>query len=317
MNKTIVFMYSGQGSQYYGMGKELYTTNAVFRKWMNRLDEIHADLTGKSVLNVLYDDTKKSVEPFDSLLYTHPAIFMVEYALTQVLLENGLFPDIVLGTSLGECASIAAAGCLSDEDTIRCIVKQAQLVEASCQRGGMLAVIGDSTLYNSELLLHSNSELVSVNYDSHFIVSGSCEQLEIIEEVLKAKEVICQRLPVQFAFHSPRIDPIALEYTDFLKQMFIKRPTINIISSAYGGHVTTIDNGFLWDVVRNPIHFRRALNVIGDGEERIYIDLGPMGTLSNFVKYNFGADRRAQLYSVMTPYKRDLQNLQNLLCISQ
>ncbi|WP_226001954.1 acyltransferase domain-containing protein [Paenibacillus sp. BJ-4] len=312
MDKSVVFMFSGQGSQYYGMGKELYMLNSVFRKWMTRLDEIHTDITGRSVLKVLYDDTRQRGEVFDSLLYTHPAIFMVEYALTQVLMDRGIHPDYVLGSSLGEFASVAAADGMSYEDILHCLVKQAQMVEASCRKGGMLAVIGDFRLYDEVSILNTNSELASINYDSHFVISGSCEGLTEIEHYLKANEIICQRLPVQFAFHSSLIDPIALEYTAFLKLKTVRSPTINMVSSMYGGKVVSLDNRFLWDVARTPINFRGALNCLGDGDGVIYIDLGPSGTLANFVKYNFGNKKKASAFSILSPFQNDVKNLDRL-----
>ncbi|WP_152378765.1 acyltransferase domain-containing protein [Paenibacillus brasilensis] len=312
MDSSVVFMFSGQGSQYYGMGKELYRLNSVFRKWMTRLDEIHTDITGRSVLKVLYDDTRQRGDVFDSLLYTHPAIFMVEYALTQVLQERGIYPDYVLGSSLGEFASAAAAGCMSYEDTLQCIVKQAQMVETYCPKGGMLAVIGDLSLYDQIPVLNANSELASINYDSHFVVSGSCEGLEEIEHCLTANEIICQRLPVQFAFHSSLIDPIALEYTAFLKLKTVKTPAIKVVSSMCGGKAASLDNRFFWNVARTPIHFRSALNDLGDGDGVVYIDLGPSGTLANFVKYHFGSKKKASICSILSPFQNDVKNLDRL-----
>lgn len=312
MDRSVIFMFSGQGSQYYGMGRELYRLNSVFRKWMTKLDEIHTDITGRSILKMLYDDNRGRGDVFDSLLYTHPAIFMVEYALTQVLLEKGIYPDYVLGSSLGEFASVAVAGCMSYEDTLQCLVKQAQMVENYCPKGGMLAVIGDLSLYDQISVLNANSELASINYDSHFVISGSCEELEKIERYLVANEIICQRLPVQFAFHSSLMDPIALEYTAFLKLKTLRNPTINMVSSMYGGKAASLDNRFLWDVARKPIRFRNALKCLGDGDGVIYIDLGPSGTLANFVKYNFGSKKMASICSILSPFQNDMKNLDRL-----
>jgi trans-AT polyketide synthase/acyltransferase/oxidoreductase domain-containing protein len=86
MNKPIVFMFSGQGSQYFQMGKALYQSLVTFRHWMDRLDDDFYILTGTSVISHLYDENKKKGDPFDNFLFSHAALFMVEYALAQVLI---------------------------------------------------------------------------------------------------------------------------------------------------------------------------------------------------------------------------------------
>ena len=104
---TIVFMFSGQGSQYYQMGRELFEGHSIFRDWMYDLDAIAYSAGRQSVLSHLYNETNKISDEFNQLLYSHPAIFMVEYALAQILLDRGIKPDYLLGTSIGEYASAA------------------------------------------------------------------------------------------------------------------------------------------------------------------------------------------------------------------
>ncbi|MBZ5525861.1 MAG: acyltransferase domain-containing protein, partial [Acidobacteriia bacterium] len=105
-----VFMFSGQGSQYFQMGRGLYDNNKTFREWMIRLDGIARDLCGRSVIEALYSDAQRRADPFERTLLTHPAIFMVEYSLAQSLICSGVLPDMVLGVSLGSFAAAAVAG---------------------------------------------------------------------------------------------------------------------------------------------------------------------------------------------------------------
>src|SRR3954471_5340073 len=101
MKKQIIFMFSGQGSQYYQMGKELYEKNAQFKHWMDHCDEIVSPLIQTSLIEVLYRGKGKS-ESFDNILYTNPALLCVEYSLFKVLNSMGVQPDFLLGYSLGE-----------------------------------------------------------------------------------------------------------------------------------------------------------------------------------------------------------------------
>src|SRR5258708_32067910 len=96
----IVFLFSGQGSQYYHMGSKLFDTDATFRKKLYELDEIVRSIQGRSLVDELYGKKYKMFDPFLSLELTHPAIFMAGYALAKVLEEQGILPDYLLGASL-------------------------------------------------------------------------------------------------------------------------------------------------------------------------------------------------------------------------
>src|SRR5579872_4118204 len=105
-------MFSGQGSQYFQMGRSLYDNNDTFRHWMMQLDGIARELSGNSVIEALYAPQRRIGDVFDRTALTHPAIFMVEYSLAQTLIHAGVCPDIVLGVSLGSFAAAAVAGFL-------------------------------------------------------------------------------------------------------------------------------------------------------------------------------------------------------------
>src|SRR5262245_63688851 len=136
-----VFMFSGQGSQYFHMGRALYDDNDTFRDWMIRLDDIARGASGRSVIETLYSDAHGKGDPFDRTLLTHPAIFMVEYSLAQSLMRAGVWPDIVLGASLGSFAAAAVAGFIGVEDALTAVMRQATALEECCEPGGMIAVL--------------------------------------------------------------------------------------------------------------------------------------------------------------------------------
>src|SRR5260370_1040196 len=117
-------MFSGQGSQYFQMGRELFEKNDTFRDWMVRLDDMARRLSGRSVIGILYSDLHGKGDPFDRTLLTHPAIFMVEYSLAQSLIHAGVCPDIVLGVSLGSFAAATVAGFIGVEDALTAVMRQ-------------------------------------------------------------------------------------------------------------------------------------------------------------------------------------------------
>ena len=200
-----VFMFSGQGSHYFQMGKALFDGNDTFRRWMLQLDQVARQASGSSVIATLYSDAHKKSDSFDRLTATHPAIFMVEYSLAQALMNEGVRPDMVLGVSMGSFAAAVVAGFLDVEDALKAVIQQATALEESAETGGMTAILGDPAMFNEEFL-GGRSELAAVNFASHFVISARTSELAAIEAVLRQRNVGFQRLPISFPFHSQWID---------------------------------------------------------------------------------------------------------------
>ncbi len=305
-------MFSGQGSHYFNMGFEMFEPHPTFQKWMLTLNKIASDMLGESVLDKLYDKTKSKSDLFDQTLYSHPAIFMVEYALAQVLLEDGIEPDYVLGTSMGEFASAAVAGVMPVEEVLKAVIKQAQVLETHCQNGGMTAIVHKSTLFDETPLLFNNSELASVNFHSHFVVSGKPESLKDIENFLQEKNMTYQRLPVSIGFHSALIEPATPSYTDFLSIQTYQQPKIPLISCVYADILTSLQKNYLWEVIRKPILFQQTVQRLEEKQAYLYLDLGPSGTLANFVKYNLTKHSQSKSFPILTPFGQNLPNLEKV-----
>ncbi|MCY8866368.1 acyltransferase domain-containing protein [Bacillus spizizenii] len=314
MNEPLVFMFSGQGSQYYHMGKELFKENIVFRQSMHEMDAMAARRIGTSIVEEIYHPAKRVSDPFDSILFSHPAIFMVEYSLYKVLEDRGIYPDYVLGSSLGEFASAAVSGVSDAENILDCILEQAIVIQKSCDKGKMLAILDKPQLLNDHPQLFGNSELISINYDSHFVISGEEENIKHIMGDLKEKQILCQLLPVSYAFHSSLIDPAESAYAEFLKSISFKNPSIPVVSSLTGSCLHEMDKHFFWNAVREPMRFREAIRYLESQHTCRYIDLGPSGTLAAFVKQLIPGDSANRCCSIMTPFHQELKNLNTVEC---
>lgn len=308
-----VFMFSGQGSQYYQMGKQLFEENAIFRNWMNRLDDLAQKMSGKNIIEAIYSSNKAEV--FDRTLHTHPAIFMVEYSLAQCLIREGVEPDLVLGTSLGSFAAAAVAGCIGVEDALAIVIDQALAFEASCERGGMIAILASPSLYEEDFLA-MRSEMAGVNFDGHFAVSAAQTDLEAIEAVLKQRGVTHQRLAVSFAFHSRWIENAEEQFASSMLSTPFDKGNLPIVCCEQATTLTNLPDDFFWRVVRHPIRFQDAVGRLEQQGAHRYIDVGPSGTLATFVKYGLPTTSASSTHPILTPYGQDQKNLTTLLALN-
>ncbi len=172
-----VFMFSGQGSQYYQMGKTLYEEENTFRQNMITLDKQVKKIIGRSIIDIVYDRNKRVSDEFTRTLFTHPAIFMVQYSLAVTLIEYGIKPDVVIGISLGEFTAAVIAGIIRSDKALELIVQQAECIEKNCKPGAIIAVIKKSAEYEAAKIVSENSCLVSINSDRHFIISGIAKNI--------------------------------------------------------------------------------------------------------------------------------------------
>jgi bacillaene synthase trans-acting acyltransferase len=307
-----VFLFSGQGSQYFHMGRALYDGHAPFREWMARLDEIARRSSGRSVIETLYSDAHRKGDRFDRTLLTHPAIFMIEYSLAQSLMHAGVRPDMVLGVSLGSFAAAAVAGFIEIEDALTAVIRQAVALEECGESGGMTAVLADPALFAEEFLT-SRSELAAVNFASHFVVSARRRELAEIEAALKKHNVSYQQLPVSFPFHSQWIDKAKAPFESFMQSIRCKPGRLPLICCDQTAILSGLSADFFWNVVRRPIRFRETIALLEQQGARRYIDVGPAGTLATFLKYTIPATTSSTVHAILTPFGADQKNLATAL----
>ncbi|MDM5176110.1 ACP S-malonyltransferase [Massilia sp. DJPM01] len=308
MTRKIVFLLSGQGSQYYQMGQQLYSADSVFRRYMDELDQIAVSMCGYSVTQVLYGGGKGKAAEFSRTIHTHPAIFMLEFSLAQALMARGIKPDYLFGSSLGEFVAAALAGVAAPEAILRNVIHKAHSVERLCEPGAMLTILHDPALYRLDPVLNRLSTLAGINYDKHFVVSGTRANLETIYRHLQDQGIAALKLPISHGFHSPAMDASHAEVHSADTLLSWEAPKIPMISCLLGGEVKSISQDYFWQVGRQPILFREALTSLLDAEHGAvdFVDIGPSGTLAGFVKQHLRAASEHRTFIVMSPFMNEV-----------
>jgi malonyl CoA-acyl carrier protein transacylase len=322
---SIVFMFPGQGCQFYQMGRELYQNNSVFHRWMNELDALIRVELGHSLIAEIYDANNARSKTFDDLSISHPAIFMVEYALGKTLIEQQIQPDYLLGTSLGELAAAALAEALPLSDAIRFVTRQGQLFhrrQSPATEGTMLAILCDESLYQQTPLLHDHCDIAAYNAQSLIVIAGQSARIAEAERYLSSRDIVFQRLPVKQAFHSRHIDFLKPEVDVLASELRLRHAQIPVISCHNTETLNQLTTDHFWRTIREPIRFSQTLARIEReaaerGESMIYLDLGPSGTLANLIKQNIRDRQVPQTFAVLSPFGRDLEKFDETLALGR
>jgi acyl transferase domain-containing protein len=292
--RQLVFMFAGQGSQYYLMGKELYETNNTFKKYMDACSAVYQSEYGTSLTETIYDEANKRKE-FDNIIETHPAVFSIGFSLAQTLIEEGTTPTAVLGHSLGEYIAAVVAGVMSYDDALKLLIKQSQLLKERCS-GGLMSILASAEIFERRNDLFEGITLAGVNYSGNFFISGPRSKLEKVSSLLdKEEDVLAVKLPVNYAFHSEEISSIETAFNELVANIDIRLPKIEIYSSALGGKLNNsiFENtaGYLWSIVRDKVRFDELMSKSFSANDGYYfVDLSASGTLSTFLKYSKGTD---------------------------
>lgn len=310
--RRTVFMFSGQGSQYFHMGRALYERSDVFRAELDRLDAIATPLVGESVVRTLYDERRSKVDTFDRLALTSPAIFMVEWALARAVVEAGVRPDVVLGVSNGSFAAAVMAGALEPAAALSLLAAQSHIVQRHCQPGAMIAVLDDVQLHRHPLL-QDFSEVAAVNGPSHFVISTPAEHVVRIESFLQQRGVTFQRLQVSFAFHSRWIDDAEAHARASFKQMAPRPLILPLACCAYGTLLSNLPPDYFWQVARRPIRLAEAIAAAESSGDNDYVDLGPSGTLAALMKYVLPRNSAAKVRQILSPFGREWENFLRII----
>jgi bacillaene synthase trans-acting acyltransferase len=311
MHLPVVFMFSGQGSQYHQMGRELYDRHPRFRMWMDHCNEIAQPLIGRSLCDILYRGDDRS-RPFDRLLHTNPALLAFEYSLAKVLMEAGAKPAYLLGYSLGELSAAIVGGALPLEQGLRFAIEYATLVEADSPPARMLAVIDAPDLARTHADALDGCWVTARNFDRHQVVTGPVAAIQRLREALSREGVLHQVLAVNYGFHTAMQQPLEPRLLALARQLDFQPLRIPFVSCRDGAvYDRDTDPGVwpqhLWSTFRHPVAFDATVRGLLQRGEFHFVDVGPSGTLATFVKYLLPVGSGASFGDVANPFGRDLQ----------
>lgn len=312
MSTNVVFMFSGQGSQYFQMGRELYQKNEVFRSWLDHCDAIASDLLGRSMCGILFGNTDKS-KPFDDILLSNPCLVAVEYSIARTLMDSGIEPDYLLGYSLGEIAAATVAEAISLEDGLRLAIGIARSAVHKTVPARMLAILEVGSDIERTLRLPDGSWLTARNFPGNIVVGGRPESIEALKEDLRAQGKIVQDLPVRQGFHTELIDPIEEEVKELARGLPWGPPRLPLVSCLKAGLAETLDEQYVWDLIRGEIRFPETIRWMLSHGSCQFVDVGPSGSLATFVKYLLPSGSDSETWQSLNQFGRDVASIERLL----
>lgn len=307
MNRKIVFLFGGQGTQYFNMTQELYKRNDIYRKILDALDEKIYYKTGSRMLDYLFNTSLKINDKCDDLVLSSFALFSCQYALAKLLISMEIRPDAVVGVSMGEFVSLAIASEQNVDRIIENIGLVGSAITKKCQKGGMLVVLHNSNLFFERRDLFKLCEIAGNPYNENFVISGQAEVLDELTVILQQNIISVYRLPVQYAFHSRYIDEVK---QDVCASSFPYKLDMPVGSSAYGKVLNDLPNSYEWDVIRRPMLFRETIWDLEESENTMYIDLSPGGSLANYMKYGHISDCKVE--SIVSAYHKENEKIEKI-----
>ena len=304
-HKDIVFMFSGQGSQYVNMGLDLYKDEPVFREQIDHCSEIlHREMSVDfhKLLYPAQDRLDEADERLKQTSFTQPALFAIEFALAKLWMAWGIRPQALVGHSIGEFTAACLADVFSMKDALKLVAARGCLMQ-EMPPGCMLAV----PLSEREIqpFLGEGLSLAVINSPSLCVVSGGKEAVQDLEKELSSKNVYCRQLQTSHAFHSKMMEPVLDLYTERVKHVSLNPPQIPFVSNLTGTWITPDEamNPSYWAKhLRQTVRFSDCIQELLKEPNRIFLEVGPGQTLATLVRQHpNGLKGRVVLSSVRHP----------------
>ncbi len=293
LSRPVVFMFSGQGSQYPDMAAQLYNNEPMFRKEVDECADFLKPQLGIDLRDLLYPsgvrkkqegEAEAATPLLDQTRYTQPALFVIEYALARLWMSWGIQPEAMIGHSIGEYAAACLAGVFSREDALMLVAVRGRLMQ-EMPGGAMLAVFLPEK--EAERFLNPQIALAAVNSPSFCTISGPQVDIQELETKLTISGIECRRLHTSHAFHSWMMDPLLDKYAETIRRIKLNPPRLPFASNLTGTWIQASEatDPYYWSHhLRNTVRFASGLQEILREPSRLLLEVGPGRTLVTFAK---------------------------------
>ena len=283
----VVFMFPGQGSQYVNMALELYETEPLFREQIDLCSEIlkpELDLDLRQILYPQPEETQTAEQQLQQTAIAQVAVFVVEYALAKLWQSWGIFPQAMIGHSIGEYVAATLAQVISLEAALSLVAARGKMMQQL--PGGVMLSISLSAEQVQPLLTEELS-IAAINEPTRCVVSGSTEAIELLENKLARTSIECRRLHTSHAFHSKMMEPILDKFKQRVKQESLKSPQIPYLSNLTGNWITeaqATDANYWAQHLCSTVLFAKGIENLLSSSEQILLEVGPGRTLTSLTK---------------------------------
>jgi myxalamid-type polyketide synthase MxaB len=279
----IAFLFSGEGSQYHGMGRELFDTQPLFRDVLEKFDASLRQEEGWSVLEVLYSPNIHFL--ISQTRYSQPLLFSLQYALAMLWKSWGIEPAAMMGHGIGEYAAAAVAGVFSPEDGLKLVAIRGRLMQALPPGGGMIEI--RSTREKVRKMIDpylSEVSIAAINGPRHIVISGDIKKLREILAGTNAEGMRTRELDVSHAFHSPLIEPVLEEFALAAERVVYSAPQVDLVSGLSGNMtsaatVKIASPGYWVRHISAPVRFHEGIEALCQMGCTIFLEIGPSSTL--------------------------------------
>ncbi|MEU7769045.1 beta-ketoacyl synthase N-terminal-like domain-containing protein [Nocardia sp. NPDC049190] len=287
---ALTYVFSGQGAQWIGMGQQLRAREPVFAAALAECDELIAQHASFSLL------TELAARGDQSRLHrteiAQPALFACQIALSALLSSWGIRPDAVIGHSVGEIAAAQVAGALSLAEATRIVVSRGRVMALADGSGAMVAVaLSRDEIADALAAVDTSVVVAAINDSGSVVLSGPVDELRIVLGPLERQGVRCRWLPVDYAFHSPFMAPLAVEFAAELGVVETSRTRCPLYSTVGGDRVagTELTSEYWADNVRQPVRFADAVHAAARDGQQVFLEVAPHPVLSGHVANCLGS----------------------------
>ena len=271
---TICMLFTGQGSQFPRMGKDLYQTEPRFRCEIDRCGEIFDGLQQRPLHEVMFSEGGE----IHQTRYAQPALFALEYALARLWLSWGVEPEAVLGHSVGEYVAAAVAGVFEPEDALKMLEARGRLMWALPSNGTMFAIqAGENAVLPHVQNMAGQLSIAAVNGPAETVISGERAAVEAVVARLREERITARELTVSHAFHSPLMEPMLNEFAKVAATVTFRQPTLRLISNVTGREAgdEILESGYWVRHIREAVRFADCIRTAVDMGCNMFLEAGP------------------------------------------